>query len=79
MLFARRVLLNACIALSKTALIHTMSSCVQCDVIHKKLQVNVNFDNLETVESFTHNKASWHKQCHQKLHNITMLYNAHMK
>ena len=25
--------------------------------------------NQGTVESFTHNKASWHKQCHQKFNN----------
>ena len=42
------------------------------------LPVNVNFGNQGTVESFTHNKASWHKQCHQKF-NSSMLHRVHLK
>ena len=42
------------------------------------LPVNVNCGNQGTVESFTHNKASWHKQCHQKF-NSSMLHRVHLK
>ena len=40
--------------------------------------INVNYGNQGTVESFTHNKASWHKQCHQKF-NSSMLHRVHLK
>ena len=42
------------------------------------LPINVNFGNQGTVESFTHNKASWHKQCHQKFYS-SMLHCMQLK
>ena len=42
------------------------------------LPVNVNFGNQGTAESFMHNKASWHKQFHQKF-NCSMLHHSQLK
>ena len=42
------------------------------------LPINVNFGNQGTVESLTYNKASWHKQCHQKF-NSSMLHRMQLK
>ena len=42
------------------------------------LPVSVKFGIQGTSEQFVHNKASWHKQCHQKF-NTSMLKRMQLK